>query len=159
MIVRTTALIAKQPEEVRTLPCNSRMDARIPFLFKFGIPKPVECCLPSGAGGAGQQRQCVSNPGTINQRIMLREDNKTLMFETIDMDMSFGRYVASIKKRFELAEIAGRKTKITRTTEFKVKGWLGIFNLLLIRVGLKNAHRCVFRNWGRPRVNRASEGV
>ncbi len=159
MIVRTTVVIAKPPEEVWTLLCNSRMDARVPLPFRFGIPKPVQCRLPSGVGGAGQRRQCISNLGTINQRITFWEDNKTLMFEMIDTDMYFGRYVTSIKERFDLAADDERKTKITRTTEFKVNGRAGIFKSLLIWVGLKNVHRYVFRNWGRPQVNRVPECV
>ncbi len=159
MIVRTTAVIAKPPEEVWTLLCNSRMDTRVPLLFRFGIPKPVECRLPSGVGGAGQRRQCVSNLGTINQRITLWDDNKTLMFEMLDTDMYFGRYITSIQERFDLAAVGARQTKITRTTKFKVKGGLGNFRSLLIWIGLKNVHRYVFRNWGSPQVKRASKGV
>lgn len=159
MIVRTTAIIAKPPEEVWTLLCNSQMDASVPLRFRFGIPKPVECRLPSGVGGAGQHRQCISNLGTINQRITLWENSKTLMFEMMDTDMYFGRYVTSIKERFDLAEEDERTTKITRTTEFKVKGWLGMFRSLMIWIGLKNVHHYVFRNWDRPQVNRVSEGV
>ncbi len=152
MIVRTTAIIAKPPEEIWMLLCDSQMDARIPLPFRFGIPKPVECRLPSGVGGAGQQRQCISDQGTINQRITLWEDNKTLMFEMIDTDMYFGRHVTSIKERFDLAAEGERKTKITRTTEFTVKGQAGIFKSLMVWFGLKNVHRYVFRNWNRPRV-------
>ncbi len=141
MIVRTTVVIAKPPEEVWTLLCNSQMDAHIPLPFRFGIPKPVQCRLPSGVGGAGQRRQCISNLGTINQRITLWEDNKTLMFEMIDTDMYFGRYVTSIKERFDFAAADERKTKLTRTTEFKVTGRAGIFKSLMVWVGLKNVHR------------------
>ncbi len=159
MIVRTTVVIAKPPEEVWTLLCNSRMDARIPLLFRFGIPKPVECRLPAGVGGAGQQRQCVSNLGTINQRITLWEDNKTLMFEMMNTDMSFGRYVASIEERFDLASEGERQTKITRTTELKVKGWQGILRLPAFWIGLKNVHRYVFGNWGKPQSISVSESV
>jgi hypothetical protein len=53
MIARTTAVINKPSEEVWTILCDSQMDAHVPLLFRFGIPKPVECRLPSGAGGAG----------------------------------------------------------------------------------------------------------
>jgi hypothetical protein len=159
MIVRTTAVINKPPEDVWALLCDSQMDSHTPLLFRFGIPKPVECRLPSGIGGAGQQRQCVSNLGTVNQRITLWEDNKTLMFEMMNTDMSFGRYVTSIKERFDLASVGERQTKITRTTEFKVKGRLGNFKSLLIWIGLKNVHRYVFRNWGRLQIISVSESI
>ncbi len=145
MLVRTTAIIVKPPREIWTLLCNSQMDARIPLPFRFGIPKPVECRLPSGVGGAGQQRQCISNLGTINQRITLWEEDKTLMFEMIDTDMYFGRHVTSIKERFDLAGEGERNTKITRTTDFKVKGRAGIFKSLMVWVGLKSVHHYVFR--------------
>lgn len=150
MIVTTTAIISKPPQEVWTLLCDSQMDAHVPLLFRFGIPKPVECRLPSGVGGVGQHRHCVSNLGTIDQRITLWEDNRTLMFEMMDTDMSFGRYITSIKERFDLVAEGERRTKITRTTEFEVNGRASVFKSLMVWVELKNVHRYVFRNWSRP---------
>ena len=69
MRVRTSIVIQRPPAEVWPLLCSSKMDPRIPCLFRLGIPKPVECRLPDGAGGVGQRRECVSDRGVIRQRI------------------------------------------------------------------------------------------
>jgi hypothetical protein len=81
------------------------------------------------------------------------------MFEMMNTDMSFGRYVTSIEERFDLASEGERQTKITRTTELKVKGWQGILKLSAFWIGLKNVHRYVFRNWGKPQSISVSESV
>lgn len=72
------------------------------------------------------------------------------MFEMMDTDMSFGRYITSIKERFDLVAEGERRTKITRTTEFEVNGRASVFKSLMVWVELKNVHRYVFRNWSRP---------
>jgi len=125
------------------------MDDSIPLQFRFGIPRPVECKLKNGTGGEGRERQCISDRGVINQRITLWNENRQLKFEMKDTDMYFGKCVTSIKENFDLVECGERRTKITRTTEFKVKGWFGPLKSALVWVGLKNVHRYVFQNWAR----------
>jgi hypothetical protein len=148
MKVQTSTIINRPPERVWPLLCNSRMDDNIPLQFRFGIPKPVECRLKSGAGGVGYERQCVSNIGVVNQLITTWDENRRLEFEMKDTDMYFGRCVSSIKERFDLLELEGHETKLTRTTEFKVRGWFGLLKSALIWFGLKNVHLYVFENWG-----------
>ncbi len=125
------------------------MDESITLQFRFCIPKPVECRLKSGAGGIGDERQCVSNLGVINQRITVWNENRRLEFEMKDTDMYFGRCVTGIKERFDLEKVGERETEISRTTEFQVKGRLGWLKSALIWIGLKNVHRYVFGNWAR----------
>jgi hypothetical protein len=125
------------------------MDEDMPVQFRFGIPKPVECRLRSGVGGVGQERQCMSNLGVINQRITVWDENRRLEFEMEDTDMYFGRCVTTIKERFDLIEVGEAQTQVRRTTEFSVRGWCGIPKSALIWVGLKNVHRYVFANWSR----------
>jgi hypothetical protein len=149
MKVRTSAVINQPPDKVWPMLCNSKMDEHIPLQFKFGIPKPVQCRLKSGVGGVGRERQCISNIGVVNQMITRWDENKRLEFEMEDTDMYFGKFVSSIKERFDLTEAAGGGTRVTRTTEFKIKGWLGLPKSLFVWVGLKNVHRYVFANWVR----------
>ena len=63
--------------------------------------------------------------------------------------MYFGRCVTTIKERFDLTEAGAGRTRLKRTTEFRVRGWLGLPKSALIWVGLKNVHRYVFANWSR----------
>ena len=149
MKVRTSAFINKPPDEVWPLLCGSKMDDQIPLQFRLGIPKPVECRLKGGTGGVGGERQCVSDRGVINQRITEWVQNRRLKFEMKDTDMYFGKCVTSIKENFDLAEHGARGTMITRTTEFKVKGWFGLCKSALIWIGLKNVHLYVFKNWAK----------
>jgi hypothetical protein len=83
-------VIGKKPEIVWPLLCNSKMTESAPLLFKFCIPKPVECRLKTGVGAVGSERQCVSNLGIINQRITCWEENRRLAFEMKDTDLYFG---------------------------------------------------------------------
>lgn len=147
MKIQTKAILPKPPHAVWPLLCNSHMDEHIPCLFRFGIPKPVECKLPPGEGGVGLARQCISDQGKMNQKITVWEKDKKLCFEMKDTDMYFGACVTSIKEQFELLPLENNQTQITRTTEFQVSGFLKIPKSLLIWIGLKNVHRYVFKNW------------
>ena len=82
MRIQTSIVLDKPPAEVWPLLCSSRMDPRIPCVFRLGIPKPVECRLPDGAGGVGARRQCVSDRGVVHQRITHREQERVLRFQS-----------------------------------------------------------------------------
>jgi hypothetical protein len=147
MKVQTTFVIQKPPAEVWPLLCQSKMRRKRPLPFRCGVPKPIECRLPSGQGRPGAERQCISDRGVINQQITLWNEPRELRFEMSDTDLYFGRCVTGIRERFELEEPLRGMTQITRTTEFDVSGWCRLAKSVMIWVGLKNVHRYVFENW------------
>ena len=52
--------------------CDAEMPATAPCEFRlgpFGPPRPVRCELPDGPGGVGATRRCVSDRGTVTQRV------------------------------------------------------------------------------------------
>jgi hypothetical protein len=147
MKVKTTHIINKSPEHLWPLLCNSKMTNSAPVIFIYCVPKPKECKLKSGEGGVGNERQCISNKGIINQEITVWNVNKELRFEMKDTDMYFGECVTVIKEQFTLEDLSNNKTRITRTTDFTVNGWFQTGKSLLIWIGLKNVHRYVFKNW------------
>ena len=149
MKVTTSVVINKAPEVIWPMLCNSRMADDKPILFRFGVPKPVQCKLKTGIGGVGSDRQCVSSLGTINQKITRWEPNRLLEFEMKDTDMYFGKFIISIKDRFELADLETQRTRLTRTTNFEVSGLFGLLKSLPIWFGLKRVHKYVFENWAR----------
>jgi hypothetical protein len=149
MKVTTSVDINKALEVVWPMLCNSTMADDKPILFRFGVPKPVECKLKTGVGGVGSDRQCISNLGTINQTITCWEPNKKLEFEMKDTDMYFGKYISSIRDKFELSDLDNQRTRITRTTEFQLNGLFGLLKSLPVWVGLKRVHKYVFENWAR----------
>lgn len=149
MRVITSAILPKPPEAVWPLLCSSRMDPKIPCYFRLGIPKPVECRLPDGKGAAGERRQCISDRGTINQRITHWESPTLLRFQMEDTTLYFRPCVSSITEEFKLAEGPNSTTLITRTTTIQVTGFAQTIKGFIMCVGMKFVHRYVFNNWSR----------
>jgi hypothetical protein len=149
MRVQTSTLIGKPPAVLWPLLCASKMEVRRPWLFWFGIPKPVECRLPKGHGGVGQRRECVSDRGLIQQRITHWEAPQCLRFEMESTTVYFRPCVAGIAEEFVLATVGANATRITRTTRIEIIGpgrWL---KAALMWLGTKGVHRYVFLNWAR----------
>lgn len=148
MKLSTTHLYKTTPEQLWPLLFGSKMDENKPCRFLFGLPKPMECKLEDGTGGVGASRQCISDKGTIQQRILEWKPNEKLSFEMAETNLYFGPCVDSILERFELNKIDSETTTITRTTEFKMKK-NRIHLILPMYIGLKSIHKYVFKNWDR----------
>jgi polyketide cyclase/dehydrase/lipid transport protein len=146
MIVRTCARLPGRPDAVWPLLCSSSRDGSRPCLFRLGVPKPVECRLPSGAGAVGARRECISNQGRVGQRITRWDPPRVLAFEMVETDLFFARHVDAVREQFEL-EPAGEGTRIVRTTSLHLKPRAAWVRPLLLGVGLKQVHWYVFRNW------------
>ena len=114
-----------------------------------GLPKPVECRLPDHEGGVGSTRECISDKGTIQQRITEWEPGYKLSFQLEKTDLYFGPCVESIVEQFELAETDQGGCQVTRTTTFKTRGPFAPIVSVPVFIGLKSIHRYVFRNWKR----------
>ena len=149
MQVVTEARLPASPEAVWPLLCSSKMDTDVPCLFRFGVPKPVECRLPDGVGAVGGRRQCVSDRGTIQQRITHWESPRLLRFHMEDTNLRFRTSVTSLVDEFSLVATEGGGTVVTRKTTFETIGFGRGVKALVLSVGLKAVHRYVFRNWAR----------
>lgn len=128
---------------------DSKMDTDVPCKAMFGLPKPVECRLKDGEGGIGAKRECVSDKGTIQQRILEWIPGQTLSFELEETDIYFGPCVQSIVETFQLQPVSPAKTTITRITVFKLKPYANPFLIIPMSLGLKSIHKYVFKNWQR----------
>ncbi|MBM81029.1 MAG: hypothetical protein CMJ78_10605 [Planctomycetaceae bacterium] len=116
-------------------------------LFGLGVPQPEQCRLPEGPGGVGSTRQCISDKGMIEQLILVWDEPLRLSFKMERTDIYFRKCVEEIVENFELVAIDEKTTKITRTTNVKLKGFLVSVKSLFLFVGLKKVHRFVFKNW------------
>jgi len=150
MQVQTSTVIRKPAETLWPLLCGSRMDPRMPCLFRLGIPKPVECRLPDGVGGVGRRRECVSDRGVVHQRITHWEAPRLLRFQMEDTTLYFRPCVTALQEEFLLEPLGSDVTRLTRTTRLAVTGHCPTAKAIIMCAGMKCVHRYVFRNWARP---------
>ncbi len=147
--VRTSYTMDASPRAVWPLLCNSAMELPPPLLFWLGIPRPTLCRLPSGVGGVGERRECVSDQGSIQQRILEWKEQRRLCFEMTGSDMVFlRRHVRVVVDSFDLDATSTGRTRITRTTEIVLAGRFPAAKAMAVYLGLKIVHRYVFKNWG-----------
>ena len=147
MRVATSWTIPGTRETIWPLLCHSYMTRKRSCLFCLGIPRPKQCRLSSGSGGVGQGRECVSEEGTIRQRILEWEEERRLRFQMEETDFAFRRCISSLVDTFELERLGASKTRVTRTTDVGIRGPLRWVKAMPIWFGLKLVHRFVFRNW------------
>lgn len=149
MKLRTTYYYNAKPEQLWPLLFGSKMDAKQPCNFLFGLPKPIECRLQDAEGGVGKTRECVSDKGIIKQHILIWEPNVMLKFELRETNIYFGPCVKSIVETFEIKPLSASESAIVRETEFVVISKLKYFISVPMYIGLKSIHRYVFKNWDR----------
>lgn len=153
MKIRTSTFIDAQPETVWPLLTHSSMDAS--GCFCLGLPRPVSCELPSGVGGVGAERRCISDRGVVVQRITTWVPPSHLCFEMQSTDHCWRSQVESIREDFRiLPEPHG--VWVIRTTNIRARGPLRWFKELGFYVGLKRVHFYVFKNW-RVTARRAAD--
>lgn len=144
MQIRTSKVINSSRETLWPLLTHSRMD--VPGWFCLGVPQPKRCELPDRMGGVGSERRCLSDRGTVVQRITVWEPPSSLQFQMVSTDHSWGPLVQSLEEKFDL-EPVGNRTKITRTTKIRAKGFASFFKEWGFYAGLKRVHHHVFANW------------
>lgn len=146
LVVRTSWNYASPAGSIWPLLCNSKMDGSGAFLFRFGLPRPLQCRLPGGNGGTGSERECISDRGTIHQKILVWEPERKLSFRMERSDYSIFSGISGIKDTFDMAPIAGG-VKVSRKTEVTLEGRLLILKKIALFFGLRQIHSYVFRNW------------
>lgn len=149
MVVQTTYHYKASAQMLWPLLFNSKMDSKQPCYLLCGLPKPVECRIKDGLQDVGGIRECVSDKGTIQQRITEWDVESKLSFELVQTDLYFKPCIRSIKEQFELKETEPGYCRITRTTTFITKGSLSSIVSIPMFIGLKAIHRYVFKNWER----------
>jgi Polyketide cyclase / dehydrase and lipid transport len=146
--VRTRWVFDAPPRDVWPLLCASKMGESNFPLVKLGVPKPLECRLPGGQGGAGSERECVSDQGVVHQRIIEWIPTERLSFRMERTDLAFRDSVVDLVDTFDLVPtVAG--VAVTRITRARVTGRFKVLRGLMLRVGVKQVHRFVFANWQR----------
>jgi hypothetical protein len=148
MVVRTSQSFECPASAVWTLMCNSRMDDSSSLFFKLGVPQPLECRVADSQPGVGSERECVSDQGTVHQRILVWAPDKSLSFRMESTDMPFRQYVGGIVDRFEL-NATPRGVVVIRTTRIDTKGRFQFVTRVALYLSLKKVHRYVFQNWKR----------
>ena len=144
MKIRTSTWIAASRESLWPLLTGSRMD--LPGWFCLGLPRPVSCELPEALGGVGAERRCISDHGTVAQRITSWEPPQQLRFSMVTTDHRWESCVESLHEDFLLEE-RRNGTRITRTTQLTAKGKFRWLKELGFCIGLKRVHLFVFKNW------------
>ena len=149
MIVKTTWKFLESPEAIWPRLCNSRLPASQGCWFAPGLPRPLECRLPGGRGEVGATRQCISDRGSIDQRILAWEEPRRLAFRMEKTDLYFKACVTGIVEQLDLVSDGRGGARVTRTTDISVAGPFRRVKQVLLWLGLKQIHRYVFRNWAR----------
>jgi hypothetical protein len=148
LTVRTSRILPRPIDEVWISLCDSRM--QLPYdspLFCMGLPKPVECRLPEGPGGVGAKRECVSVDGVVHQEITQWHPPQRLAFRMIETDLIQRHVCKEIIEQFDLEDAGDGMTRITRTTEVTMRSGVRRCAGIFVRLGLKNVHHYVFKNW------------
>ena len=129
--------------------CDVEMPATAPCEFRlgrFGPPRPVRCELPNGPGGVGATRRCMSDRGTITQRVTEWAAGERLAFELMTEDAGLGVHVAAMRDVFELT-VAGGGTRLTRRTELVPRGPCPRLRGLALGFAVRRVHRFTMRGF------------
>ncbi len=124
-------------DAVWPLLCGATMTLPPPLLLRLGVPRPVACRLADD----GRTRECVTDRGRVEQRILERRAPELLSFERVRDTAGLERWVTSMKDTFTLEETADGMT-LTRRTEVEPRSCSGP----LLRFALPPIHRYVHRN-------------
>ena len=136
---------------------HARMDETRPLLFRFGIPKPVSCKVLEGHAAVGNTRQCTTDQGTIDQRILVLEENRLLRYRMIDSTVWCRDWVGFLEDEFRLTPLGNGQTRVERTTTFEARGAFKSLRQLGLRLALAQAHRYAARNWRRLACEKQAE--
>jgi hypothetical protein len=128
---------------------NATMDHTRPFLFRFGIPKPLSCRVLEGFPAIGHTRQCITDRGTIDQRILVLEPSRQVSYEMQSSTIQRRAWVGHLKDTFTLMPRADGRTKVQRMAEFSAAGSFRAVKELALGLALHQAHRYAARNWRR----------
>ena len=148
--VETTVEIAAPPAAVWARLCDAQMPATAPCEFRLGRlgpPQPIRCELPSGVGGVGQERRCVTTSGVVTQRITAWADREHLAFEVVAEDAGLGVHVRAMRDDFWVAPLASGRTRLTRRTALEPRGPCPRLRSIALRFAIQRVHRFTMRGF------------
>ena len=111
-----------EPQHIWPHFLHSTMDETRPVLFHFGISKPVSCRVLRGTAAIGNTRQCTTDRGTINQRILALDENRMLQYRMQESTVWCRDWVGYLEDTFTLSPLVGGRTRVRRTTRFAAAG-------------------------------------
>ncbi|KFL54778.1 hypothetical protein JM78_06695 [Burkholderia pyrrocinia] len=123
------------------------MDGTRPLLFRLGVPKPVSCSVLEGTPAVGNTRQCTTDRGTIDQRILVLDENRRLRYRMVSSTVWCRDWVGLLEDEFTLTSIEGDKTRVERRTVFSARGIFKPVRQIGLWLTLQQAHRYAARNW------------
>ncbi len=147
LLVRTRRKFPVPASVVWPLLGNSKMDRSNSLLFRLGVPQPLECRLPAGEG-VGAERECISDQGTVHQRILEWIPDHRLSFRMETNDLPSAKGIEAIEDSFDL-EPTRDGVVVDRRTQVRVAPDYPLRKRVELRLGLQQVHRYVFRNWQR----------
>lgn len=136
---------------------HARMDGTRPFLFRLGIPKPVSCRVLEGGPAVGHTRQCTTDRGTIDQRILVLEENSRLVYRMIGSTVWCRGWVGFLEDEFALTPLHNGGTRVSRRTIFRARAPFRLLKQFGLWVALGQAHRYASRNWRRLAMTKKAE--
>jgi len=139
-IYESSVGIRADRDTVWPLLCGSTMTLPPPLLLRLGVPRPVACRL----GKDGLTRECITDRGRVEQRILERRPSELLSFERVRDSVGLDRWILSMKDTFLLEDAPGGMI-LTRRTEIEPRGCTAP----LLRIALARIHRYVHRNMKR----------
>lgn len=92
----------------------------------------------------GRHRECMAANGSVHQKITVWEPLSRLEFRMVRTTLVRRWFVASMVEEFRLAAASDGATRVTRSTTGRIKACL-LF-APLVKLGLKEVHRYIFRN-------------
>ncbi len=128
---------------------HATMDRSRPLLFRLGIPKPISCKVLEGEGAVGRTRQCTTDRGTIDQRILDFQPNRRLAYRMIASTVWCRDWIGHLEDEFTLTPLGDGRTRVERRTTFEAAGPLAPLKRLSLYVALRQAHLYAARNWRR----------
>ena len=128
---------------------NARMDDRLPFAFRFGLPKAVSCSIVKGDGSPGSIRRCITTRGFMDQVIEVAVPGRHFAYRLIDSDYWGQPFIGHVADDITLTILAEGRTRVRRVTSFDAKGILKLPGRAIMRQGFRHAHRYANENWRR----------
>jgi hypothetical protein len=128
---------------------NARMDDRLPFAFRFGLPKAVSCSIIKGDGSPGSIRRCITTRGFMDQVIEVSQPDSRFAYRLIDSDYWGQRFIGHVADDIELQPLGPGRTRVIRRTSFDARGLLKWPGRMVMRMGFDHAHRYANENWQR----------